>query len=73
MRLCLLPVIKQKKETVEQALELLITLKNQANIRNFRRKLFGNGDIIITEFLQGFKNDTLWQSKLWINRDTEIF
>ena len=31
------------------------------------------GDIIITEFLQGFKNDTLWQSKLWIDRDTEIF
>ena len=31
------------------------------------------GDIIITEFLQGFKNDILWQSKLWIDRDTEIF
>ena len=31
---------KTKKETVEEALKLLITLKNQASIRNFRGKLF---------------------------------
>jgi len=45
MRLCLLPVIKQKKETIEQALELLITLKKQARIRNFRGKLFWDDDL----------------------------
>ena len=36
---------KTKKETVEQALKLLITLKNQARIRNFRGKLFWDGDL----------------------------
>ena len=36
---------KTKKETVEEALKLLITLKNQASIRNFRGKLFWDGDL----------------------------
>ncbi|MGI5076581.1 type II toxin-antitoxin system VapB family antitoxin [Treponema maltophilum] len=36
---------KTKKETVEQALKLLITLKNQARIRNFRGKLFWDDDL----------------------------
>ena len=36
---------KTKKEMVEQALKLLITLKNQARIRNFRGKLFWDGDL----------------------------
>ena len=36
---------KTKKETVEAALKLLIALKNQASIRNFRGKLFWNGDL----------------------------
>ena len=34
---------KTKKETVEEALKVLITLKNQARIRNFRGKLFLDG------------------------------
>ena len=33
------------KKTVEGALKLLITLKNQARIRNFRGKLFWDGDL----------------------------
>jgi len=41
----ILNVIKGKKETVEEALKLLITLKNQASIRNFRGKLFWDGDL----------------------------
>ena len=36
---------KTKRETVEEALKLLITLKNQASIRNFRGKLFWDGDL----------------------------
>ncbi len=36
---------KTKKETVEAALKLLIALKNQASIRNFRGKLFWDGDL----------------------------
>ena len=36
---------KTKKETVEEALKLLITLKNQASIRNFRGKLLWDGDL----------------------------
>ena len=38
---------KTKKETVEEALKLLITLKNQAKIRNFRGKLQWEGDLNI--------------------------
>ena len=34
-----------KKETVEEALKLLITFKNQSNIRNFRGKLQWEGDL----------------------------
>ena len=33
------------KKTVEEALKLLIILKNQASIRNFRGKLFWDGDL----------------------------
>lgn len=36
---------KTKKETVEEALKLLITLKKQASIRNFRGKLFWDDDL----------------------------
>jgi len=36
---------KTKKETVEEALKLLIAIKNQANIRNFRGKLHWEGDL----------------------------
>ena len=36
---------KTKKETVEAALKLLIALKNQASMRNFRGKLFWDGDL----------------------------
>ena len=36
---------KTKRETVEEALKLLITLKNQAGIRNFRGKLLWDGDL----------------------------
>ena len=36
---------KTKKETVEEALKLLITFKNQSNIRNFRGKLQWEGDL----------------------------
>ncbi|HQL04149.1 MAG TPA: type II toxin-antitoxin system VapB family antitoxin [Treponemataceae bacterium] len=36
---------KTKKETVEEALKLLIKLKNQAKIRNFRGKLSWDGDL----------------------------
>jgi len=36
---------KTKKETVEEALKLLITLKKQARIRNFRGKLFWDDDL----------------------------
>ena len=36
---------KTKKETVEEALKLLITLKNQAKIRNFRGSLQWEGDL----------------------------
>ncbi|MGO8694992.1 MAG: type II toxin-antitoxin system VapB family antitoxin [Rectinemataceae bacterium] len=37
--------LKTKKETVEEALRLLISLKNQSNIRNFRGKLHWEGDL----------------------------
>ena len=36
---------KTKKETVEEALKLLITLKKQARTRNFRGKLFWDDDL----------------------------
>lgn len=36
---------KTKRETVEQALKLLIKLKNQSVIRNFRGKLSWDGDL----------------------------
>ncbi len=36
---------KTKKETVEEALRLLISLRNQASIRNFRGKLNWEGDL----------------------------
>ena len=36
---------KTKKETVEEALKLLITLKKQAKIRNSRGKLFWDDDL----------------------------
>jgi len=36
---------KTKKETVEEALKLLITFKNQSNIRNLRGKLQWEGDL----------------------------
>lgn len=36
---------KTKKETVEEALKLLITFKKQASIRNFRGKLFWDDDL----------------------------
>jgi Arc/MetJ family transcription regulator len=36
---------KTKKETVEEALKLLIKMKNQAKIRNFRGKLSWDGDL----------------------------
>ena len=36
---------KTKKETVEEALKLLIILKIQANIRNFRGKLHWEDDL----------------------------
>jgi len=36
---------KTKKETVEEALKLLITFKNQSQIRNFRGKLQWEGDL----------------------------
>ena len=39
---------KTKKETVEEALRLLISLKNQASIRNFRGKLNWEGDLETT-------------------------
>jgi Arc/MetJ family transcription regulator len=34
-----------KKETVEEALRLLVTLKNHANIKNFSGKLRWEGDL----------------------------
>jgi Uncharacterized protein conserved in bacteria (DUF2191). len=34
-----------KKETVEEALKLLITMKNQAKIRKYRGKLNWEGDL----------------------------
>lgn len=37
--------LRTKKETVEEALRLLISLKNQASIRNFRGKLVWEGDL----------------------------
>lgn len=37
--------LKTKKETVEEALRLLITLRNQANIRKYRGKLKWEGDL----------------------------
>ena len=37
---------KTKKGTVEAALKLLIALKNQASIRNFRGKLFWDGGFL---------------------------
>ncbi len=37
--------LKTKKETVEVALRLLITLRNQANIRKYRGKLKWEGDL----------------------------
>jgi Arc/MetJ family transcription regulator len=36
---------KTKKETVEEALKLLITFKHQSSIRNFRGKLQWEGDL----------------------------
>ncbi len=36
---------KSKKETVEEALKLLITMKKQAGIRKFRGKLKWEGDL----------------------------
>ena len=36
---------KTKKETVEEALRLLISLRNQAGIRNFRGKLNWEGNL----------------------------
>ncbi|MFA5903586.1 MAG: type II toxin-antitoxin system VapB family antitoxin [Desulfobacula sp.] len=36
---------KTKKETVEEGLRLLIRLKNQAKIREFRGKLNWDGDL----------------------------
>ena len=38
---------KTKKETVEEALKLLITMKNQAKIRKYRGKLKWEGDLNI--------------------------
>jgi len=37
--------LKTKKETVEEALKLLISLKSQARIRNFRGKLNWDGNL----------------------------
>lgn len=37
--------LKTKKETVEEALRLLIALKHQASIRKFRGKLNWEGDL----------------------------
>lgn len=36
---------KTKKATVEKALELLIRMKNQENIRSLKGKLFWEGDL----------------------------
>ncbi len=36
---------KTKKETVEEALKLLITMKNQSRIRKYRGKLNWEGDL----------------------------
>jgi len=36
---------KTKKETVEEALRVLISLRNQSTIRNFRGKLKWEGDL----------------------------
>jgi Arc/MetJ family transcription regulator len=36
---------KTKKETVEEALKLLITMKNQTKIRKYRGKLTWEGDL----------------------------
>lgn len=36
---------KTKKETVEEALKLLVTLRKQSNIRKFRGKLQWEGDL----------------------------
>ncbi len=36
---------KTKKETVEEALKLLITMKNQAKVRKYRGKLNWKGDL----------------------------
>jgi Arc/MetJ family transcription regulator len=36
---------KTKKETVEEALRLLISLRNQSSIRQFRGKLMWEGDL----------------------------
>ena len=36
---------KTKKETVEEALKLLITMKNQAKIRKYRGTLNWEGDL----------------------------
>ena len=37
--------LKTKKETVEEALRLLISLRNQSAIRNFRGKLNWEGNL----------------------------
>jgi len=37
--------LKTKKETVEEALRLLISLKKQASVRSFRGKLNWEGDL----------------------------
>ncbi len=37
--------LKTKKETVEEALRLLISLRSQASIRNLRGKLRWEGDL----------------------------
>jgi Arc/MetJ family transcription regulator len=38
--------LKTKKETVELALQLLIAIKKQVNIRKFRGKLNWEGDLV---------------------------
>lgn len=43
---------KTKRETVEEALKLLVALKNQTKIRSLRGKLFWQGD------LEAMRSDT---------------
>lgn len=37
--------IKTKKETIETALKLLLRIKNQAKIKNFKGKMMWEGDL----------------------------